>query len=148
MLSSEQPLTAEPLNQQFDAGMPKPYSRILSIGDDSMLLKTRSMVLSQAGYRVHSCTSEEVLRILSLAKFDIALVCRSVGYHRQMALAREIHAQQLDIKMICLSPENGEAVLAYDFAIDTWMGAAAFLRSLAEAAAQCTSWQHATTRAH
>lgn len=57
---------------------PLPNARILAIGDYEALLISRTTILRQAGYPVHSCESMRALECMIAEPFDVALVCSSV----------------------------------------------------------------------
>ena len=105
--------------------------RVLSVGDDAVLLESRTMVLRQAGYMARLCTSREALEVMSREAFDVVLVCRSVSPELGHALAREIHTSWRT-RVIRLAPRSGEADALYDSAIDMARGPASFLRALDE----------------
>ena len=52
--------------------------KILSVGRDPALLRTRHAVLQQTGAEVCSATSEEALRLLELGYFDLLILCHSL----------------------------------------------------------------------
>lgn len=66
-------------NEPADRSLAHTQARILSIGDDSILLYSRRLILETAGYSVESAkgniaTVEKAL----LRKFDLILLCHSI----------------------------------------------------------------------
>jgi hypothetical protein len=55
---------------------------VLSIGDDSILLRTRQLVLQSAGYHVRSATSVDTIADDMLRGFDLVIVCHTLGNTR------------------------------------------------------------------
>lgn len=54
--------------------------RILSIGDDSILLYSRRLILETAGYSVESATAEiSTIEQILLRGVDLVLLCHSIG---------------------------------------------------------------------
>ncbi len=56
-------------------------SKILLLGNDSRLLKTRAQVLSKTGAHLVSSTIHEAAEIISRTKFDVIVVCHTLEEH-------------------------------------------------------------------
>jgi DNA-binding response OmpR family regulator len=80
---------------------------LLSIGDHPSLLHSRSMVLSQAGFRVEEKSSNQVLNEpYSLGRrplYDLALICQSVPAYKCLALAHALHSANRAKAVMALS---------------------------------------------
>lgn len=61
--------------------------RILSVGDDPMLLGSRHMLLESAGYQVLSVSSSRVIRQEHQGAFDLAVVCHTTVISRAQLVA-------------------------------------------------------------
>lgn len=56
------------------------HARILSIGDDSILLYSRRLILETAGYSVESVRGDiAAIQQALLRRFDLALLCHSIA---------------------------------------------------------------------
>lgn len=68
-----------PRGQNAERTVTHRQARILSIGDDSILLYSRRLILETAGYAVESARAEQaaIERIL-LRRFDLVLLCHSI----------------------------------------------------------------------
>lgn len=56
--------------------------RILSVGDDPHLLRTRHLVLESAGYEVQSVPGDAAAEADVLSTIDLAILCHSVEEHQ------------------------------------------------------------------
>ncbi len=55
-----------------------PPTIILNVGQDPVLLETRSLVLCAGGYTVESCSIGEAINRFRAADFDLVVLCHSV----------------------------------------------------------------------
>ena len=57
---------------------PRRPSRILSVGDDRLLLYSRRLILETAGYAVESVRGDVVIEEALLRRFDLVLLCHTI----------------------------------------------------------------------
>ena len=66
---------------------------ILTIGEDSLLLKTRAEVLSKSGSNVVCSNSASALKFIEEWEFDLVVLCHSVGRAEAMQITDAAHHQ-------------------------------------------------------
>lgn len=76
--------------------------KLLSIGDDLALLRTRQMVLESAGFDVCSVSSAAIIEEPELSLVDIALICHSVERPRAAAVTRNLRKISPEISILQL----------------------------------------------
>jgi hypothetical protein len=93
--------------------------RILSVGDDPILLRTRELLLRSAGYAVVSvpswmCVEDDVVRA-----FDLLILCHTVGNHGP-GIVKAVRAVHPQLPILLLQPalwapqvENAASVIPY-----------------------------------
>lgn len=93
---------------------PNPQLRILSIGNDGVLLWVRSLIFRQSGHYVCSLSASD----FSLSKFDcdVVVFCSSVEIELAKAIARRMKVMRPAVRTISLSnsafkDENFDAVV-------------------------------------
>ncbi len=81
-------------------------ARILIFGHDSMLLRTRCLILKKARFQVRTTTElEGVARILFEEKIDLLILCRSVEKRERKEAVRVAHDLRPEMKTLVLSDD-------------------------------------------
>jgi len=73
---------------------PRHRTRILCIGEDALLLRSRELLLKAAGYEVLVAQSNALVEEGLIRECDLALLCHSIGGERMRRLTKtlqEIH---------------------------------------------------------
>lgn len=77
--------------------------RILSVGYDSGLMASRSMLLRHAGYEVKDATSpREALQFAQSDQLDIILICHTVREAERKELITIVRTQRRLVPILCL----------------------------------------------
>ena len=78
--------------------------RILSVGDDPILMPVRSMLLRHAGYEVVEAYSlGEALKCIKAGDFDLLLLCHSVEQDEQQSLIEATRLSSPPVPFLCLT---------------------------------------------
>ncbi len=75
--------------------------KILSVGNDGSVLRTRGMVLQNAGYSVSSAEDcVQAVNQCSANNFDVAVLSASLPYDDRIALAEEVKKRWPDTHVV------------------------------------------------
>ena len=82
-----------------------PMSSILIYGRDKLLLQTRSWVLEQAGYQVHTTIEEaDAARQLRSQPVGVFILCHTLTPDQCTDLLANAHAHRPEVKTLVLAP--------------------------------------------
>jgi DNA-binding NtrC family response regulator len=77
---------------------------ILIFGHDEMLLRTRSLVLKSAGFRVWTASDATVVvQILDLQQIDIFILCQTLSCRESEAVLAAAHNLRPELKNLVLA---------------------------------------------
>ena len=105
--------------------------RILSLCDDSSLGLSREMLLRNAGYEVASLPSDTGLSVAVARRFDIAVLCHSLGEKTVTQLIGVLRRLNPNIRVIKISQYASPRGGAEDAECSTEDGPEGFLRTVA-----------------
>lgn len=99
------------------SAMPLPdKGGVLLIGNDSVLLRSRQLLLESVGFKTFGMSSYAPLDSLDLASFNVVLLCRSVGPGEAVQIARTLHDRRPDLPILrfasCGEPSSEEFATA------------------------------------
>ena len=93
-------------------------SSVLLVGEDELLLETRSAVVRTTGAETLCCSSSAALEIQSQRECDVIILCHTLPQDRCAALAEVIHARWPRTRVLLVSStrmwEQTDAVDAMD----------------------------------
>jgi DNA-binding response OmpR family regulator len=81
-----------------------PHIVVLAVGQDRLLLETRSQVLRSAGYSVVSALSiDQALKHFRAGDFDIVILCHSISLHDRELLTNAIRAHRAKTRVVVVT---------------------------------------------
>ena len=89
--SEESPESAQDSGLHHAGASGSAKGRVLLIGDDPMVLRSRSLLLERAGYNVQQMSSDVARQGIDLADFGLVLLCRSVAPGDAVRIAHSLH---------------------------------------------------------
>jgi len=111
--------------------MPKsPLIRVLSICDDDLLRSTREMVLRKDGYDIVSISSNDLLGVPEIRRFDVAVICHSVPPARAMGLVERLRRYNPEIRLLTVNPRVRRADPFYEVDSEVLAGPGALLKAV------------------
>jgi DNA-binding response OmpR family regulator len=103
---------------------------VLSIGQDTTLLMTRTRVLEHAGYSVEAYISTSAaMRRFSDGDFDVVVLCHSVKRADRDRLVAKMKASRPSAMLVFVS--DGEEAAAADVTVHSMDGPAILLEAIA-----------------
>lgn len=100
---------------------------LLAISDYDGLRFSREMILSKAGYTVHSIPSGAVTDVFNGANFQLAILCQSVEHGRAAQVASVLRDGNPAIRILRVLPDRSVSEHGYDAVIDGWDNPERFL---------------------
>ncbi len=104
--------------------------RILSISDDRGVRTTRELIMREGGYEIVSITSDDLLSVSEIRKFDVAVICDSVRPARAMSIVDRLRRYNPDIRLVRVNPRVLRVDPFYDADAEVVSGTAVLLKSL------------------
>jgi CheY-like chemotaxis protein len=104
--------------------------RILSISDDRGVRTTRELIMREGGYEIVSITSDDLLSVSEIRKFDVAVICDSVRPARAMSVVDRLRRYNPDIRLVRVNPRVLRVDPFYDADAEVVSGTAVLLKSL------------------
>ena len=104
--------------------------RILSISDDRGVRTTRELIMREGGYEIVSITSDDLLSVSEIRKFDVAVICDSVRPARAMSIVDRLRRYNPDIRLVRVNPRVLRVDPFYDADAEVISGTAVLLKSL------------------
>jgi DNA-binding response OmpR family regulator len=81
-----------------------PHIVVLAVGQDRLLLETRSQVLRSAGYSVVSTLSiDQALKQFRAGDFDIVILCHSISLHDRELLTNAMRAHRAKTPVVVVT---------------------------------------------
>jgi len=81
--------------------------RILAYGEDTLVISTRAMILSRAGYDVtHTTHSSEIIPLLGGIVFDMLLVGDSLRTPENVRLVKRLREQFPELSIVMVQDEK------------------------------------------
>jgi len=109
---------------------PATPTRILSVGEDHLLLNTRELVLRQAGYEVHSLFGREIMPALLTYDFYFLLLCHTVPPEAAREIYRFVRSHGSRPIVVRLRNSCTDLDRNFDVICDVWRGPASLLEEL------------------
>ena len=82
-------------------------TRILAYGEDTLVISTRAMILSRAGYDVtHTTHSSELVPLLGGSVFDMLLVGDSLRTPENVSLVKRVREQFPELSIVMVQDEK------------------------------------------
>jgi len=113
--------------------------RVLSTGHNSVALRSRNLLIQQAGYQV--TTTKETGLLLELAHkddFDAVVFCNSIPAHLRASVARELKRLKPTLPLIMVYNDDDERKRLQELA-DELVNATGASQALIEAIARVTN---------
>lgn len=107
--------------------------KVLSVCNDGSVLRTRGMVLQNAGYNVFDAeTCNQAMDQCAASDFDVAVLSASLPYHDRIALAAEVKKRWPSTQVVMYCRIHEEPAHA-DAVIDPFDGPGALLFAIESA---------------
>jgi hypothetical protein len=105
-------------------------NRILSISDDRGVRTPRELIMREGGYEVVSITSDDLLDVSEIRKFDVAVICDSVRPARAMSIVDRLRRYNPDILLLRVNPRVVRVDPFYEADAEVISGTAILLKTL------------------
>jgi len=107
-----------------------PLIRVLSICDDDLVRRTRELVLRKDGYEIASISSNDLLGVPEIRRFDVAVICHSVPPARAMQLVERLRRYKPEIRLLTVNPRVRRVDPYYDVDSEVLAGPGALLKGV------------------
>ena len=109
-----------------------PLIRVLSICDDDLVRSTRELILRKDGYEIVSISSNDLLGVPEIRRFDVAVICHSVPQVRAMGLVERLRRYKPGIRLLRVNPRVRKVDPFYDVDSEVLAGPGALLKAVKE----------------
>lgn len=86
------------------AGAATPAVRILSIGEDALLLQSRQMLLRSSGYEVVTIHSHALLEEYLVESIQVVLLCHTIPQEQVRNLVHRLHGMNSALSFLVVAP--------------------------------------------
>lgn len=94
-------------------------THILSIGSDSSLMSSRSLILRSAGYFVHEAyTIAKAINLVEMDSIDAVLICHTIPKDDQRVLISVVRQKRRLMPVLCIRSNTCETVPRTCTAVD------------------------------
>src|SRR4051794_19980225 len=107
-----------------------PLIRVLSICDNDLVRSARELVLRKDGYEIVSISSNDLLGVPEIRRFDVAVICHSVPPARAMALVERLRRCKPEIRLLRVNPRVPGVDPYYHVDSEVLAGPGALLRGV------------------
>jgi len=107
-------------------------AKILMFGSDTLLLRTRAMLLEQSGFEVLTTEQfQDAKRAVAEQHLDVVILCHTLRTDETKGMLKEIHSLQPEVKTLILDEdETLSALNSNDESFKAFSGPENLLRTL------------------